>query len=149
MLFHCFSVFLSSPPVSSRTPPRSLRRRYAVPACRPCYGAYICPAMCFVWTARLSRRKMLCAVQRVNMSDRAVDPTEAKRLLDRIVIGKARLARLFHRKQKPYFFFGFKMLLKSRPPFDTIGGVKNAVNHRISFQSNKLSCPFFTRYSRR
>ena len=29
-----------------------------------------------VWTARLSRRKMLCAVQRVNMFDRAVDPID-------------------------------------------------------------------------
>lgn len=62
----------------------------------------------------------------VESPDRAVDPTEAQRLLDGIVVQDAGLSRVLLVADKPDLFLGFVVLPQPRTPLPTIDDVQQA-----------------------
>src|SRR6266487_1697654 len=61
----------------------------------------------------------------INRPNSAIDPTEAERFFNRIVIFDARLARSFLVIDKPDLFFCFVMLTKPGSPFFAIRQIKS------------------------
>ncbi len=87
------------------------------------------------WLARREPLRCPLLIQRFH---RAVDPAETQRLLDRVVVLDARLARLLFVIDQPDVFFGPVMLAQPRPPFLGVCDVECFCNFHFRYSNHSL-----------